>query len=178
MSFPATEEYFDVTDEFDRTIGRERRSVVHARKLLHRAVHIFVLNSRGELLLQLRSAAKDEYPNCYTSSASGHLNAGETYEAAAPRELREELGLSGPLEHLHKFPAGPQTSYEHTVLYRLQSDTPCQIDPHEIAAVSFHPLDEIAKMLTREPAKFSPCFVTLFEWYRTQPTLRQPPVPL
>lgn len=159
------EELFDVTDEHDRTIGRELRSVVHAKKLLHRAVHVFLFNSRGQLLLQLRSAAKDEYPLCYTSSASGHLSAGESYEAAAPRELQEELGLSGPLEWLQKFPAGPQTSYEHTVLYRLVTDAQPQIDPHEIAAISFHSPDEIAEMMAQEPAKFSPCFVTLFEWY-------------
>jgi 16S rRNA (adenine1518-N6/adenine1519-N6)-dimethyltransferase len=160
------EEIFDVADEFDRVIGQAPRSVVHAQKLLHRAVHIFVFNSRRELLLQMRSARKDEYPLCYTSSASGHLSAGETYEQAAPRELQEELGLSGPLEWLAKFPAGPRTSQEHTVLYRTTTDTPPRIDPLEIDSVAFHSLDEIAGMIERQPQLFSPCFVTLFEWYR------------
>ncbi|MBI3863684.1 MAG: NUDIX domain-containing protein [Planctomycetia bacterium] len=160
------EEIFDVVDAHDRVVGQAPRSVVHAQKLLHRAVHIFVFNSRGELLLQKRSALKDEYPLCYTSSASGHLGAGETYEAAAPRELAEELGLNGRLEWLAKFAAGPETSQEHTVLYRLTSDEPPRVDPQEIDAATFHPLDEIAAMRAREPELFSPCFVTLFEWYR------------
>jgi isopentenyl-diphosphate Delta-isomerase len=161
-----SEELFDVVDEQDRVVGHAPRSFVHARKLLHRAVHIFVFNSRRELLLQKRSALKDEYPLCYTSSASGHLSAGESYETAAPRELEEELGLAGPLEWLAKFPAGPQTSQEHTVLYRTATDTPPRIDPQEIDAVAFHRLEEIALMIAREPQMFSPCFVTLFEWYR------------
>lgn len=161
------EEIFDVCDEHDVVIDRLPRSVVHSRKLLHRAVHIFVFNSRGELLLQLRSAEKDEYPLAYTSSASGHLGAGENYDEAAPRELEEELGLAGcALERLQKFPAGPETSLEHTVLYRVVSDAPLRIDPREILAATFHSLDEIAAMMIREPAKFTPCFVTLFEWYR------------
>src|SRR5260370_28968628 len=126
------EEIFDVVDENDRVIGRAPRSVVHAEKRLHRAVHVFVFNSRGELLLQKRSATKDEYPLCYTSSASGHLSAGEDYETAAPRELEEELGLSGSLEWLAKFPAGPETSQEHTVLYCTVADVLPGIDPHEI----------------------------------------------
>jgi 16S rRNA (adenine1518-N6/adenine1519-N6)-dimethyltransferase len=161
------EELFDVVDEQDRVIGQAPRSVVHERKLLHRAVHIFVFNSRGELLLQKRSALKDEYPLCFTSSASGHLSAGEYYDSAAPRELAEELGLAGPLEWLAKFPAGPETSYEHTVLYQTTSDQTPRVDPQEIDAAAFHSLNEISRMIARESALFSPCFVTLFEWYRT-----------
>jgi isopentenyl-diphosphate delta-isomerase type 1 len=159
------EEIFDVVDEHDRVVGQAPRRVVHARKLLHRAVHIFVFNSRGELLLQKRSAQKDEYPLCYTSSASGHLSAGESYETAAPRELKEELGLAGELEWLAKFPAGPQTSQEHTVLYRTIGDVAPRVDPDEIDDVTFHPLAEISEMIVRDPQAFSPCFVTLFEWY-------------
>lgn len=161
-----TEEIFDVVDEQDRVIEQLPRSVVHARKLLHRAVHIFVFNTRGELLLQLRSATKDESPLCYTSSASGHLSAGESYEEAAPRELAEELGLSAALEFLVKLPASPCTAYEHTVLYRTVTDAVPQPDPQEIAALSYHSLDDVAAMLAAEPEKFSSCFVALLEWYR------------
>jgi isopentenyl-diphosphate delta-isomerase len=160
-----TEELFDIVDERDQVVGQAPRSVVHAQRRLHRAVHVFVFNSRGELLLQKRSATKDEYPLCYTSSASGHLSAGETYEVAAPRELEEELGLSGNLEWLAKFPAGPETSQEHTVLYRTVTDATPRIDPLEISAATFHSLDEIAAMINGEPNEFSPCFVTLFQWY-------------
>jgi isopentenyl-diphosphate delta-isomerase type 1 len=166
------EEIFDVVDENDQVVGQAPRSVVHAQQLAHRAVHVFVFNSRGELLLQKRSVRKDEYPLCYTSSASGHLGAGETYEAAAPRELEEELGLSGRLEWLAKFSAGPNTSQEHTVLFRTTSDVSPEFDADEIDAVSFHSIDEIARMLEREPAMFSPCFVTLFKWYRRQAAAR------
>ncbi len=87
MAIP--EEIFDVCDEHDRVIGTAPRSRVHAERLLHRAVHIFVLNSRGEILLQRRSATKDEAPLKLTSSASGHLSAGEDYEESAIRELAE-----------------------------------------------------------------------------------------
>ncbi len=162
------EEIFDVVDELDRVVGQAPRSVVHEQKLLHRAVHIFVFNSQGELLLQKRSALKDEYPLCYTSSASGHLGAGESYDMAAPRELEEELGLTGPLEWLAKFQAGPQTSHEHTGLFRTTTDTPPHIDTREVDEVAFHSLDEIATMIARSPQLFSPCFVTLFEWYHTK----------
>src|SRR5580704_5256092 len=116
------DELFDVVDADDRVIRQERRSVVHAQGLSHRAVHIFVFNSRGQLLVQRRSASKDEYPLTYTSSASGHVAAGETYEMCAPREMVEEIGIEAQLEWLVKLPAGPETANEQTVLFRAMSD--------------------------------------------------------
>lgn len=155
-------EIFDVCDAQDRVIGQAPRGEVHARRLLHRAVHIWVFNSRGDLLLHRRSAQKDEYPLCYTSSASGHLAAGEDYGVAAVRELQEELGLQGALEYVTKLPAGPETAYEHTVLYRLTSDDRPVPDPHEIESVEYLPPAEVASRLQHSPEAFSPPFVALW----------------
>lgn len=165
-STAAPEEVFDVVDEQDCVVGQAPRSVVHACKLLHRAVHVFVFNTRGELLLQLRSASKDEFPLCYTSSASGHLGSGETYAAAAPRELEEELGISGPLEWLAKFPASAETAQEHTVLYRMTTDEPPRIDEGEIERVEFHSIAAIEALIDQHRERFSPPFLVLFDWYR------------
>jgi len=69
--------------------------------LVHRAVHVLVVNAAGELLLQKRSARKDIQPGKWDTSVGGHLEPGESYFAAALREMREELGLSGlPLTFL------------------------------------------------------------------------------
>jgi 16S rRNA (adenine1518-N6/adenine1519-N6)-dimethyltransferase len=159
------EEIFDVVNERDEVIGQAPRSEVHARKLLHRAVHVFVVTSRGELLLQKRSEFKDEFPLKFTSSASGHLAAGETYDEAAPRELREELGIVGPLVRLQKFAAGPKTSYEHTVLYRVDSDSPPTIDPEEVAELLTWPMAEVQRRVEANPDEFCPAFRVLFEWF-------------
>ena len=51
------EDIFDVVNDDDEIIGRELRSIVHARGLLHRAVHILVYNAAGQLFLQKRSMA-------------------------------------------------------------------------------------------------------------------------
>lgn len=161
-----TEEIFDVCDAADQVIGQARRSDVHARGLLHRAVHIWVWNSRSELLIHLRSSHKDEYPNCYTSSASGHLEAGEDYETAAHRELWEELHLRGPLTYMTKLPAGAETSNEHSVLYFLYSDDIPDPDPGEITRMESLPPDQIAERMECSPELFTPPFRSLFRWWR------------
>ena len=158
------EEWFDVCDSADRVIGRELRDVVHARNLLHRAVHIWVWDASGRLLLQTRSSSKDQYPNCFTSSASGHLDAGEDYKQAAHRELKEELGLCGPLIFRVKLPsAGPETAFEHTVLYELTTDEPPQADPGEIAAIQFLTVAEVEERIRQHPEQFTPPFRMLWQ---------------
>src|SRR5688500_20231239 len=88
-----SEEIFDVVNECDEVIGRETRREVHRTGLKHRAVHVLVFNSRGQVFLQKRSMSKDTSPGLWDSSAAGHLNCGEDYDACAMRELREEIGL-------------------------------------------------------------------------------------
>ena len=158
-------ELFDVVDGKDRVIRQERRSVVHAQGLLHRAVHVFVFNSRGQLLVQRRSALKDEFPLTYTSSASGHVGAGETYDACAPRELKEEVGLESPLEFVVKLPASPATANEHTVLFRTTTDAAPTPDDQEVASLTYFNLDELRALLQTDPGAFSPPFQTLLDWY-------------
>lgn len=159
------EEIFDVVDAEDRVVAQLPRSQVHARGLPHRAVSVFVFDRRGRILLQMRSATKDEYPNCWTSSASGHLSAGEDYDACAPREMQEETGLVAPLERLAKFPAGAETANEHTVLYRAVTDDEPQFDPDEVAYGKWFEADELEELVKREPERFTPPFRTLFAWY-------------
>ncbi|HXY33870.1 MAG TPA: NUDIX domain-containing protein [Planctomycetaceae bacterium] len=159
------DELFDVVDAEDRVVGQERRSVVHARGLAHRAVHIFVFNSRGQLLVQRRSALKDEFPLTYTSSASGHVAAGETYEECAPRELEEEIGIQAPLERLVKLPASRQTANEQTVLFRATSDAVPIPNEREVASLTYFTLEELRALAAADPASFSPPFATLVDWY-------------
>ena len=87
------EEIFDVVNDRDEVIDRKPRSEVHRLGLLHRAVHVLVFNSHGQIFLQKRSMKKDRQPGVWDSSASGHVDSGEDYDTTAVREVWEEIGL-------------------------------------------------------------------------------------
>lgn len=174
MAAQNPDELFDVVDEEDNVIGQATRAVVHARGLFHRAVHIFLFNQRGELLIQQRSAAKDEFPLCWTSSASGHVDAGEEYLPAAQRELEEELGLREPLQFVLKLPPSERTANEQTVLFRADTTQEPRCNREEIAVVRFLPLPEIVQWIERQPEVFCPPFCELISAWPA--AADQPPV--
>ena len=156
-------ERFDVVDEQDQVIGRQSRGTVHARNLRHRAIHIFVFNARGELFLQKRSPWKDKHPGKWDSSAAGHLDAGETYAAAAGRELTEELGLAGgaeaKLEEIGKLEAQEATGWEFIHVYRTISNGPFHWPAAEIEWGGFFPPPLIEAWIEARSGDFAPGFL-------------------
>jgi len=160
-----SEEWFDIVDAEDNVLRSAPRSEVHGDRHLHRATHIWVFNSAGELLIHKRTAEKEEEPLRWTSSAAGHVSAGEDYEPAAERELREELGLEGELFRMHKIFSGPEVGYEHTVLFRCQSDETPQPDPREILEYRYIRMSELADWVEASPGDFTHPFRAFVRWY-------------
>lgn len=154
-------EIFDVVDENDQVTGTATRAEVHAQRLVHRAVHVFVFNKRGDLLLQKRSLLKDLCPGVWDSSVAGHLDSGETYEAAARRELGEEMGISPETapEEIAKISPCPETGWEHVRLYRVRHDGSVRFPSAEVEAAMWFPLAEIEAWVAARPADFAPGFL-------------------
>ena len=156
MDGTESEEFFDVVDEGDRVFDQFARSEVHRRKLRHRAVHVFLFRQDGCLLIHKRADSKEEFPSVWTSSCSGHVSAGEDYDATAVRELLEELGVDSAVERLQKFAACDDTSQEFTMLYRCCSSAAVTPDAGEIAAVQWMQLDATQTWMARSPSTTTP----------------------
>jgi isopentenyldiphosphate isomerase len=152
------DEVFDVVDAENRVVGRERRAVIHARGLLHRAVHLLWLRRDGQLCLQRRSYRKDSCPGLISTSCAGHLDAGESYLAAMVRELREENGievLPGVLERVDAVPAHPDLGHEFVEVFLLRDDRPARIHPPEVDALLWRSPAEVDAWSQRQPGLFS-----------------------
>ena len=159
-------ESFPVVDENDHWLRAAPRTEVHGNKLRHRAVHILLFNAAGEVFLQKRSRWKDRHPLVWDSSAAGHVNAGEEYDAAALRELEEELGVATELKRVTKLPASEQTGQEFIWLYRGMHDGPFRLARSEIEHGEFFPAAMIPAWIQARPDDFAPGFVACWSAYQ------------
>ena len=157
------QELFDVVDESDRVIDTLPRDEVHARDLRHRAIHVMLFNTRGEVFLQKRSIWKDRNPGLWDSSTAGHVDAGETYEQAARRELREEIGIEvGELEEIDTLGCGPETGWEFLRVHRGRHDGPFSFASLEVEGGAFLPVAQVREWLEKRPEDFTPIFRMAF----------------
>lgn len=164
-----TVELFDVVDAEDRVLHSEERSVVHRDGLLHRAVHIFVFNSSGQLFLQRRSMTKDSAPGKWVSSCSGHVDSGEDYDTAASRELGEEIGLYDPvdLRRVFKESACEETGNEFVWVYACRSEGPFELDPAEVSDGKWIDVPALNRWIEERPRDFAWSFTHLWQRYRS-----------
>lgn len=144
-------EIVDVVDTDDHVIARVTRAEMRRRNLLHRAVYILALNVTGELFVHRRTETKDIYPGYWDVTIGGVVAAGEEYQAAAQRELGEELGIDpAPLE------AAGSMRYEDAAtrivgrVFVVRDDGPFVLQAEEIVEGRFMPLADVERLAARE----------------------------
>ncbi|MFO8111448.1 MAG: NUDIX domain-containing protein [Desulfosalsimonadaceae bacterium] len=142
-------EILEVVDTCGCIVGAAPRKSVHGdNRLLHRVVHVLVCDRENRLLLQKRSLKKQVAPGRWDTSVGGHVDCGESIEAAMYREMAEELGIR---------PQSPQFAYQYihandfeselVFTYTCQYDGDIAFNPEEIDAVKFWDVKEIENHL-------------------------------
>lgn len=141
------------------------RPRVHAEGLWHRSVHCFVFDPDGRLYLQKRAETKDLYPGVWTSSASGHPEPGEGWQAAMQRELEEELGIVARLEPVGSFVYDGGDDREVSRLWETTWDGPVDPDRREIQDGRWVEMADLETELEQAPGGFAPSFHEAFACY-------------
>jgi isopentenyldiphosphate isomerase len=100
----STEQY-EVLDEHCHKTGHILdRATVHKQELWHEVVNVWVMNTQGELLMQLRSPEMELAPNVWDVTIGSHLHPGEDPIAAASRALQGAFKITvAPEELKHLF---------------------------------------------------------------------------
>ncbi len=86
-------EYLDVINKNNEITGKKTRKEIHEKGLMHKSVHVWILNEKKEVLCNLRNKNKDLFAGLWDAVFGEHLKTGENFETAAVRGIKEELGI-------------------------------------------------------------------------------------
>ena len=97
------EEQIILVDDNDNEIGTMEKQEAHLKGKLHRAISVFIFNSKGDLLLQQRAISKYHSGGLWSNACCTHPRKGESTEKAAKRRLVEEMGMRCDLKFRFSF---------------------------------------------------------------------------
>lgn len=147
-----TTEQFEVLDEQGHKTGQLLdRASIHQQELWHEVVNVWIINPKGEVLLQLRGPNIELNPNMWDVAIGTHVRPQEDPTDAALRCLQTELGLTvakDQLQHLFNIQsANPvENNKTHRTLshvFLLRQDialADCIYDRQKIAQLAWKPL--------------------------------------
>ncbi len=157
----------ELVDEVDRSnniIRQTTRREVRTQNLLHRGVGILCTNSAGEIYVHRRTQSKDVFPGMYDMFVGGVVTSGETYEAAAAREIDEELGIAGVEPRFlfrHLYWGAHNRSW--VAVYSAVWDGKIRHQASEVDWGAYFTLDELMKRIEEWP--FVPDGLEIFAHY-------------
>jgi len=162
---------YPVVNEKDVVMFYARdKTELHSNNCKHRAIHIFIETFGRGFVIQLKGK-NSENAGKWSSAVSGHVERGESYEEAAIREAKEELGLEineKELIKIVKTDPCKETNNEFVVLFTYLMNKNIEHikpDPNEVENVLITPLADVIRDANRNPKDYSPAFIKLLdEW--------------
>ena len=160
-------EFVVLVDQDDQKLGLMEKQQAHVAGLLHRAFSVFVFNSNGELMIQQRAASKYHSPTLWTNTCCSHPRDNETYEQAAHRRLKEEMGFDCDLEFKFSFIYKAHLDNNLTeheldhVFIGTYNDEP-KLNPEEVMAYRWVDLMDLKKDIEKNPQNYTAWFKIIF----------------
>ncbi|NQV08770.1 NUDIX domain-containing protein [Candidatus Woesearchaeota archaeon] len=153
-------EYNYHVDENDKVIGKISRKEMREKNLLHRGSTTLIFNKKREILIHKRPKDKEVYPDCFSMIFGGGVKYGETYEEAAKRELKEEIGIECDDLRFEFYDLWEdEIDRCFMKIYSCVTDGPFNFDEKEVEEPRFISLEKLKKMIEEE---FAPGDVYLF----------------
>jgi isopentenyl-diphosphate Delta-isomerase len=156
-------EMVDIVDEDDNVVGRTSWEEAFRNNLLRRNVRIFILNSKGEILLQKRSIKLKIHPGQWSCSATGAVSSGERYQDAAERELKEEMRIETELEFLFKMRQYNPNAI--SAVFEGHYDGEARPNSEEVERIELASIGKIIEEIENGTRDFSDSFKKSFKKY-------------
>jgi isopentenyldiphosphate isomerase len=145
------QEILFTVDENNVAIEPMARNLAHAHGVWHRCSHIWVVNSKNEILCNQRSFTKDSSPGVWDLYFGGHILAGMEADESALRELEEESGIKASKEDLvfneickHESKRSMNREFQYVYVYRWDGRiVDLKLEQEEIRDAKWVPAGEL-----------------------------------
>ncbi|MER0444028.1 NUDIX domain-containing protein [Streptomyces sp. Edi4] len=145
-------ELVERVDEQDRVIGVVERSRAVREGWLYRMAMVACRDAEGRYLVHRRPDTGSRFPGQYSWLVAGAVHVAESYEAAARRELHEELGIEAEVRPLFRFLCqGELSPYWFAVYEALVEEGDVAPDPTEVAWHGWLTGDELRASMAALP---------------------------
>ncbi len=155
-----------LSNEKDEVIKGGNWKEAHSGKYFIQSVQVWLFDKKRRVFIQKRENLL-VYPYYYDISVSGHVDFGETYEEAAHRELKEEVGIDVELYPLIKIKYQIKKAKVFTMLFIGEykgSVDKMKLNREEVKSGEFISIKELKNRL-RNGEKFMPSFKEFFKLY-------------
>lgn len=154
-----------LVDEQDRELGTMAKSLVHTNQTpLHRGLSVFIFDHPshnasgwrgGRVIVQQRALHKKTWPGVWSNSCCGHPLPGETYEQAAKRKVKEELGievekLAKVANYRYRFERNGVVENEICPVFKGLARGEVKTDPREVADWKWMAWGELLATLNKD----------------------------
>lgn len=158
-------ELVDVVDRNDKVLKTISRREAMNPDIL-RVTGVYILNKKGEILLQLRADKSFRYPLYWDCAGGGHVSSGEDYAISAERELLEETGIKTNLQFLGKHYLELDDGRKHFIaFFKGDYDGKVLIDTKEVNRVQFFSKEHIMKMINNGDKIHPECLFGLKKYF-------------
>ncbi len=159
-----------LVDSQDNEIGLMEKMEAHRKGLLHRAFSVFVMNSKGELMLQQRAASKYHSGTLWTNTCCSHPRKGEGEEEAAHRRLMEEMGFDCPVDKVLEFTYRAELDkgmieHEYDHLFIGYFDGEPNLNPEEVMAWKWMNIEELSRDIELNGENYTAWFKIIWKQF-------------
>ena len=157
-----------LVDKNDNPLGTMEKMEAHRKALLHRAVSVFIVNTKGDWLLQQRAHDKYHSGCLWTNACCTHPYPGESVLEAARRRLTEEMGIQCELRELFDFIYKEKldnelTEYELDHVFIGYTDALPHVDKQEVAGWKSIPYHELENDVLENPSGYTVWFKKVYQ---------------
>jgi isopentenyl-diphosphate delta-isomerase len=162
------EPFVILVDENDNQTGVIGKIEAHRRALLHRAVSVFIINPKGEWILQRRAFDKYHSNGLWTNTCCTHPGPGESNIESARRRLSEEMGIDCDLTEVFCFTYREKLDNELTehefdhVFFGVSEKDPV-INTSEVEEWEAVRFEDLREDIYKNPEDYTYWFKEIFE---------------